>query len=352
MTPTTTSPAAGQAPTDKASRPERRRAGQPLTVGSILAGIGAQNLILFGAIVLLAALLTALNPNFLLGSNLITIGTAVTISGLLAVVQTVVMIMGGIDLTVGSVAGLSSVVSAMVFTATNSALGITTALLVGALCGLINAVIIVVGRVPPMIATLAGLTAYKGVAQLISDGRAQGYTGADPVFRALARGSLLGIPTLIWVLIVTAVVLHVLLRYTKVGRNIYAVGGNDRAARLSGIDINRYIVGVFVMSGMIAALAGILITARTGSGQPVSGSEGLEFQSITAAALGGVALRGGKGTIGGTILAVVLLGVLLNGMTLLGINPFWQNLAQGLLLVAAVIVQQSRSGERRVGLPK
>jgi ribose transport system permease protein len=352
MTPTTTSPEAGTASAGASTPSGAGRKGRSVSVRSVLARIGAQNIILFSAILLLAGLLTALNPNFLLGSNLITIGTAVTISGLLAVVQTVVMIMGGIDLTVGSVAGLASVISAMVFTATNSALGILTAIIVGALCGLVNAVIIVIGRVPPMIATLAGLTAFKGVAQLVSDGRAQGYTGADPIFRALARGSLLGIPTLIWVLIVAAVVLHVLLQFTKVGRNIYAVGGNDRAARLSGIDINRYIVGVFVMSGVVAALAGILITARTGSGQPVSGSEGLEFQSITAAALGGVALRGGKGTIGGTILAVVLLGVLLNGMTLLGVNPFWQNLAQGLLLVIAVIVQQSRSGERRVGLPK
>ena len=305
-----------------------------------------------GAIVLLSVLLSVLNPSFLLPANLITIGTAVTISGLLAVVQTVVMIMGGIDLTVGSVAGLASVVSAMVFTATNSTLGVLTAILIGALCGLINAIVIVIGRVPPMIATLAGLTAFKGVSQLISDGRAQGYTGADPLFRALARGSFLGIPTLVWVLIVTSVALHVLLRYTKIGRNIYAVGGNDRAARLSGIDINRYIIGVFVVSGMVAAVAGLLITARTGSGQPVSGSEGLEFQAITAAALGGVALRGGKGSIGGCILAVVLLGILLNGMTLLGVNPFWQNLAQGVLLVVAVVVQQSRSGERRVGLPK
>ena len=313
---------------------------------------GIQNLILLGAILLLAAILSVLNPSFLLPNNLISIGTAVTISGLLAVVQTAVMIMGGIDLTVGSVAGLSSVVSAMVFTASNAYLGILVALLMGALCGLVNAVIIVAGRVPPMIATLAGLTAFKGIAQLVSEGRAQGYTGADPLFKALARGSLVGIPTLVWVLIVAAVLLHVLLQFTKIGRNIYAVGGNDRAARLSGIDINRYIVAVFVASGVIAALAGILITARTGSGQPVSGSEGLEFQAITAAALGGVALRGGKGSIGGTILAVILLGILLNGMTLLGINPFWQNLAQGALLVIAVVVQQSRSGERRVGLPK
>lgn len=313
---------------------------------------GAQNLILLVAILALGTVLAVANPNFLLPSNLVTIGMAVTISGLLAVVQTVVMIMGGIDLTVGSVAGLASVTSAMIFTASNSVVGILGGLAIGAACGLINALIVVFGRVPPMIATLAGLATYKGVAQLVSDGRAQGYTGADPVFLALARGSLAGIPTLVWVLVLTALVMHVMLRYTRLGRNVYAVGGNDTAARLAGININRYIIGVFMLSGVIAALAGILITARTGSGQPVSGSEGLELQCITAAALGGVALRGGKGGIGGTILAVVLLGILLNGMTLLGINPFWQNVAQGSLLALAVIVQQLRSGERRVGLPK
>lgn len=322
------------------------------TFRAVVDGIGAQNLILMGAIIVLSGYLAVNNPNFLLPSNLITIGMAVTIMGLLALVQTVVMILGGIDLTVGSVAGLASVASAMIFTATNSVLSVVGALAIGALCGLVNGLIIVFGRVPPMIATLAGLAAFKGIAQLISDGRAQGYTGSDWLYRFLARGSFLGIPTLVWVLIVTALVLHVVLRYTRMGRNIYAVGGNDTAARLSGISINRYIFGVFIMSGTVAALAGILITARTGSGQPVSGSEGLELQCITAAALGGVALRGGKGSIGGAMLAVVLLGVLLNGMTLLGVNPFWQNVAQGTLLVVAVVIQQLRSGERRVGLPK
>ena len=315
--------------------------------------VSVQNLILLGVIIVLAVFLTIQNPMFLSASNMIIIAQAVTVSGLLAVVQTVVMIMGGIDLTVGSCAGLASVFSAMVFTWTNSApIGILAALMLGATCGLINALIIVWGRIPPMIATLAGFTAFKGVAQLISNGRAQGYTGKDALFRALAQGRFLGIPTLVWVLIFTAVVIHVVLRYTKIGRNIYAVGGNDRAARLSGIDINRYIIGVFMLSGTVTAIAGILITARTGSGQPVSGSEGLEFQSITAAALGGVALRGGKGTVGGTILAVLLLGILLNGMVLLGVNTFWQNIAQGSLLVMAVVLQRLRSGEQRVGLPK
>jgi ribose transport system permease protein len=168
----------------------------------------------------------------------------------------------------------------------------------------------------------------------------------------LARGAFAGIPTLIWILLLIAAAAHLVLRYTDIGRNIYAIGGNDVAARLAGIRINRYILGIYAMAGLVAALAGVLLTARTGSGQPVSGSAGLELVSITAAALGGCALQGGKGTIAGTMLAVVILGVLDNGLTVLGVNPFWQNVAQGSLLVIAVVIQQRRSGERAIGLPR
>ena len=316
-----------------------------------LGGIGVQNVSLIIAIVVLVAVIGSQNPLFFTVANLRVIGTAIAISGLLAVVQTVVIIMGGLDISVGSIAGLTSVTSAMIFTASGPFLGVAGAIGIGLVCGLVNGCIIVFGRVNPVIATLATLAAYKGVAQLISDGRAQGYTGADPFFVFLARGGVIGIPTLILVLIVIALLAHALLRYTSIGRNIYAVGGNDIAARLAGININRYILGIYMVTGAVAALAGVLITARTGSGQPVSGSEGLELESITAAALGGAALKGGKGTIAGTILAVILLGVLTNGMTLLGVNSFWQNVAKGALLVIAVVIQQLRAGERRIGLP-
>lgn len=320
----------------------------------LLQTVGLQNVSLIVAIVAIVGVIGSRNSNFFLASNIKTIGTAVAISGLVALVQTVVIIMGGIDLTVGSVAGLASVTSAMIFTATgsNALVSVVGALAIGSICGLLNGMVVVYGRVTPLIATLASLATYKGIAQLVSNGRAQGYTGSDPFYLFLARGGILGVPTLIWVLALAAVVIHLMLRYSRVGRNIYAVGGNDTAARLAGININRHILFVFVLAGFVAAISGLLITARTGSGQPVSGSEGLEFQAVTAAALGGAALRGGKGSIGSTILAVILLGVLVNGMTMLGFNPFWQNVAQGVLLVAAVVVQQLSSGERRVGLPK
>jgi ribose transport system permease protein len=326
-------------------------AGNPMR--RILDAIGVQNISLIIALILLCAIIGSRNSNFFLISNVKTIGTTVAIVGILAVVQTVVMLLGGLDISVGSAAGLTSVVSAMVFTSAKSAaLGIAVALVVGVAVGLLNGIVIVYGRVNAVIATLATYAGLRGLANLISNGRAQGYTGTDSTFIFLARGSLAGIPVLVWVLVIIALGVHLMLRYTDIGRNIFAIGGNPTAARLAGINLNRYVVGCYVLVGVVAAVAGVLLTARTGSGQPTSGSQGLELQSITAAALGGVALQGGKGGISGTVLAVILLGVLQNGLTILGVNSFWQDIAQGALLIVAVVIQQRRRGVRAYGLPR
>lgn len=332
-----------EAPNPSGPRSARRR---------VLDTIGVQNLSLLVALGALVAIIGAQNSDFFLVSNIETIGTTVSIVGILAVVQTVVMLIGGLDISVGSAAGLTSVVSAMVFTSQSSAaLGILAALVVGVLAGLFNGLVIIYGRVNAVIATLATYAGYRGLANLISDGRAQGYTGTDSTFIFIARGTVAGIPVLIWILVIFALAVHLLLRYTDIGRNLYAMGGNATAARLAGININRYVIACYVIAGITAAIAGIMLTARTGSGQPTSGSQGLELQSITAAALGGVSLRGGKGAIPGTILAVLLLGVLQNGLTILNVNSFWQDIAQGFLLVIAVILQQRRRGTRAIGLP-
>lgn len=342
---TTRSSATGtaEAPEHSGPRPAHRR---------VLDTIGVQNLSLLVALGALVAIIGAQNSDFFLVSNIETIGTTVSVVGILAVVQTVVMLIGGLDISVGSAAGLASVVSAMVFTSqASAALGILAALVVGVLAGLFNGLVIIYGRVNAVIATLATYAGYRGLANLISDGRAQGYTGTDSTFIFIARGTVAGIPVLIWILVIFALAAHLLLRYTDIGRNLYAMGGNATAARLAGININRYVIACYVMAGITAAIAGIMLTARTGSGQPTSGSQGLELQSITAAALGGVSLRGGKGAIPGTILAVLLLGVLQNGLTILNVNSFWQDIAQGFLLVIAVILQQRRRGTRAIGLP-
>ncbi|MFD7641160.1 ABC transporter permease [Kitasatospora sp. NPDC059795] len=319
----------------------------------MLSAVGGQNLSLIGALVAVLTVFGLLNDNYLSLTNMQVIAEAATITGLLAVVQTVVIICGGLDISVGSQAGVASVVSAMAFTSagSNAFAGMAAAVAVGLLIGVLNGAVIVYGRVNPTIATLAGLAAYKGLAQLLSDGRAQGYVLNDAVFVFLGRGRIAGLPVMVWILIVVALAVHVLLTRTDIGRNIYAIGGNDTAARLAGININKYLVAVYALVGAVAAVAGILLTARTGSGQPTSGSEGLELKAITASALGGCALKGGKGAVGGTLLAVALLGALENGLTVQGINSFWQNVAQGTLLVVAVVIQQRRTGERAVGLP-
>lgn len=333
--------------------PEGHGTDRPSGLRRGLDAIGVQNVSLLMALILLIAVIGAQDPNFFRWQNIVAIGTTIAVFGLLAVGQTVVILLGALDISVGSMTGLASVTSAMIFTVTSSStMGILAALLVGLICGVVNGVIIVYGRVNPVIATLATLAAFKGIAQLVSNGRAQGFTGTNDVFVFLARGAIAGIPVLIWIFVVVALAVHLILNYTDVGRNIYAIGGNDTAARLAGISVNRYLVGTYACVGLLAGLAGIMLTARTGSGQPISGSEGLELEAITAAALGGAALQGGKGTIGGTVLAVALLGVLTNGLTVLGVNPFWQNVAKGALLVIAVVIQQRRSGERAVGLPR
>ncbi|WP_436494999.1 ABC transporter permease [Actinokineospora sp. HUAS TT18] len=325
----------------------------PNAARRVLHAIGPGNLSLIGALIVVVAIFGSLNSGFLDLANLAGIGEAVTVFGLLAVVQTVIIICGALDISVGSQAGIASVVSAMAFTATgsNAFVGILAALGVGIVVGAVNGLIIVYGRVNPVIATLATLAAYKGLAQLISGGKAQGFVLDNDLFIFIARGKIAGLPVPIIILAVVALGMHILLKYTDIGRNIYAIGGNDTAARLAGININKYLIAVFMLAGVVSAIAGIILTARTGSGQPVSGSEGLELKAITAAALGGCALKGGKGTIGGTLLAVVLLGALDNGLNVVGVNTFWQNVAQGTLLVAAVVIQQRRSGERAVGLP-
>ncbi|MEC3952966.1 ABC transporter permease [Nocardia sp. CDC153] len=324
-----------------------------LTPRRVIRFIGTGNLSLIGALVVVVAIFAWLNDGYLDPRNIAGIGDAVTVFGLLAVVQTVVIICGALDISVGSQAGVASVISAMAFTSAsgNAFVGILAAVGLGLVLGLVNGVIIVYGRVNPVIATLATLAAYKGLAQLISGGKAQGFVLDNDVFIFLARGKVIGLPVPVIVLALVALGVHVLLKYTDIGRNIYAIGGNDTAARLSGININKYLIAVYMLAGVVAAIAGIILTARTGSGQPVSGSEGLELKAITAAALGGCALKGGKGTVGGTLLAVVLLGALDNGLNVVGVNTFWQNVAQGALLVAAVVIQQRRSGERAVGLP-
>ncbi len=221
--------------------------------------------------------------------------------------------------------------------------------------GLLNGVIITKGKLNPVVVTLGTFTAYRGLALLISP---KGYAVSirNKTFNDLANADIFGVPGSILILIVAAIVFIILMGYIVIGRNIFAIGGNVRQARLVGINIDKYQIGVYVLAGLMAGVAAIVLSSRTKSGQPISGSEGLELQAITAAILGGVSMRGGKGSIVGTILGVMIIGTLNNGMILMSVPTFYQRVARGLLLIIAALIQvwQMRRSEaaRKAKKPK
>jgi ribose transport system permease protein/L-arabinose transport system permease protein len=342
----------------------------------IINAIGVDNLTLIFAIVVLLLLIIFVSgwfgysggDKFLSWQNLMnSLAQAIVIVGLLAVGETVVIIAGALDISVGSIASIGSVVAASFLVGAgvvgtisflptgNVFFAVLMGMLAGVLCGVINGFIVTVLKVNPIIATLGTLAAFGGIAFLIApEGKPVGVM-TQPQFTWLAQGRFLanipmpqlgntdwpGIPVLTVILVIVVLLAHFLMSYTDFGRAIYAIGGNDVAARLAGINLSRVRMLMYMFCGSVAGLAGVLLAARTTSGNPINGV-GLELQAITAVFLGGAATTGGKGTVIGTFLAVILVGVLNNGMNLLGFNTFVQRVALGLLLIAAVAVSQWR----------
>ncbi|WP_292446586.1 ABC transporter permease [Mesorhizobium sp.] len=304
--------------------------------------VGVHNISLIFALIVLCIIFGTLRGDVFFSSrNILNIGLAVTILGVLAMSQTVVIVAGGLDVSVGSTVGFATVATAMVAQSTGSAaVAVVAGLLIGAACGLVNGIIITYGRVNAVIATLGTMAIFRGVAFILSDG--QSISIFDETFRFMGNGRVLGFPFPIWILFVTAVLFQIFLSRSIAGRNVYAIGGNPVVARFSGINVNRYRVAIYIMSGFAAGLGGIILAARTGSGQPISGSQGLELEAITAAVLGGCALQGGRGTIVGALLGVLIIGVLNNGMILTAVPTFYQLLAKGALLILAVLVAEYR----------
>lgn len=304
--------------------------------------IGLHNLSL---IIALAALLvifgTIRSDVFFSSRNLLNIGMGVAILGVLAISQTTVIVSGGLDISVGSIVGLTTVATAMTIQGTESAgLGLAAGIVLGAAAGLMNGLLITYGRINAVIVTLGTMAIFRGIAFILSDG--QSISIFDNTFRWIGVGRVLGLPVPIWILIVVAIAFWVFLHRSIPGRNLYAIGGNPVVARLSGMNLNAYRVSMYVLSGAVAGIAGILLAARTGSGQPISGSQGLELEAITAAFLGGCAMQGGKGTVVGALLGVAIIGVLNNGMILTAVPTFYQMLAKGTLLILAVLLAEYR----------
>lgn len=314
----------------------------------IMNAVGAENLSLIIALVIMVALITTQTEFFFSPRNLMNIGQNMAVVGLIAVGMTLVIVSAGLDISVGSIAGCASVVCALVVTQMGTVIGgVAFGMGIGVVLGLINATIISILRVNPVVATLATFSAFRGVAFLIApEGRPIGVL--DQNLAWLGSGRLFqtetfpGLPVAFLILIVVAVAAHFVMTSTVFGRSIYSMGGNPVAARLAGINLTRMRYAIYAISGALSGLAGVIVTARTSSGQPASGTQGLELEAITAVFLGGALMAGGKGTIVGSMLAVLLLATLSNGMNLLGIPTFYQLVAKGLLLVLAVAIGQWR----------
>ncbi len=285
------------------------------------------------AFVVLCVALAVLTPTFMTSGNILNVGRQVSIVAILAAGQTFVILTAGIDLSVGSVLAVSGAVAAGVAVNFGWGPGILAGLLVGASAGLFNGLVITLLRVPDFVATLAMLSIARA-ATLI-------YTGGEPIavseggLRFLGAGTFGPIPVPIAITLVVFAVAIVVLRSTTFGRYVYATGGNRRAAAFSGIDINRVRVLVYVVSGLLAGLAGVVLTGRLATADPQAGV-GYELDSIAAVVLGGTSLFGGQGTVARTLLGALILGVLSNGMNLLDVSPFYQEVVKGIVIVIAV----------------
>ncbi len=308
------------------------------------------------ALIVVTAYFCIMAPNFIALGNLVIISKHVAINAFLAIGMTYVIITGGIDLSVGSIVGLVGMISGLLITrgipipfmdATaypNVFEIIGFALLTGILVGLINGVLITRFSVAPFIATLGTMYIARGAALLISNGETfanlvgrphLGNTGS-PI---LGSGTVLGVPVAIILMVIVALAAAYVAGRTPLGRQIYAIGGNERASLLSGVYVNRVKVIVYVVSGACAAIAGLIISSQLVASHPASGTS-FEMNAIAAAVLGGTSLAGGRGTIGGTIIGAFVIGVLSDGLVMMGVSEFWQMVIKGLVIIAAVILDQ------------
>ncbi|GIV70534.1 MAG: ABC transporter permease [Caldilinea sp.] len=317
------------------------------------------------ALLLLVGYLSLASPHFLTPGNIANVARQTAVTTILAAGQTFVILSGGIDLSVAATAGLSASVAAVLMTSQVWILGVPIgpvpfgvgmiiAMLVGLLVGLLNGLIITKGRIPDFIATLGTLTTMRGIALLVTGGlpvpshltatELRGYLPPELIW--MGAGDVFGIPVAGLIALGVIVVGWCILRYTAFGRAIYAVGGNREAARVSGINIDRTKIMVYMLSGLLAALAGMVLTGRLNSANALMG-EGEELRSIAATVIGGANLFGGQGSLLGTLIGALVIGVLGNGLNLLNVSAFWQRVIQGLVIIGVVIFDQWR--RRRFG---
>lgn len=297
-------------------------------------------LILLIVLIVLCVFLSIAAPNFATKANVITLLRQTSQAGIAAVGMMVVILLGGIDISIGSYQGLIGVIAAAILAKTDNAfLAIIVSLLVGALLGMITGMTITKMRLMPLIVTLGMQTILRGAVLVATNGRSIAIK--NKAFMTIGKGSVgnIPVPFIIWLVLV--IIVWFVLSKTSLGRKLYAIGGNVKAAKLSGIPADRLTLLTYVFCGLLTALAALVLTARLTSGQPTAG-EGFEMTVIASVVVGGVSMSGGRGSIFGAMLGVIIFSILTNGLTMLDINSFWQYIIRGVMIIVAVFFDERR----------
>jgi ribose transport system permease protein len=324
-----------------------------LSLSSFVHMAAMQRLLAFGALIVLLIVFSLASENFFRIENLIGILIATTVNGVLALGVTFVIITGGIDLSIGTVLTLSAVMTGVFITNWHVpvAIGVLGGVATGSLAGLVNGIVIAKLKVPPFIATLGVLNIAKGLA-LVFSGLRPIYFTDTPMFNQMAMGSAIGaavpgfpVPNLVVVLFVAAVLASLVLSKTSLGRYTFALGSNEEATRLSGVNVDAWKIAVYTVSGLFAGIGGVLMSARLNSAQPSLGF-GYELDAIAAAVIGGTSLSGGEGTILGTVIGAFIISTLTNGLRILSVPQEWQTVVTGAIVILAVYLDIIRRRRR------
>jgi ribose transport system permease protein len=305
---------------------------------------------ILGALIILVVVGAILSPHFLQTGNLINVIRNTAIAGILGIGMTFVILTSGIDLSVGAIVGIVSVISAgMMRDGVPWPVAAIVGLIAGGLVGALNGFGITKGNLQPFIMTLGMMVIARGVSMTISDG--QPISIRDAVgdnFDWLGAGNFLGIPVPVWLLLIIAILAGLTLTYTPFGRQIYAVGDNAEAARLSGINVNRVTFFVYIISGVMAAVSSLILVSRLTTGHPDQGT-GFELDAIAIVVIGGTSLFGGEGGVRGTLIGAAIIAVLANLLNLVGVSPFSQQIVKGLIIIGAVLLERRKAAvlERR-----
>jgi ribose transport system permease protein len=314
---------------------------QRLRLATLLRGERLTTLNLFVTFIIICIIFASQGEYFLTLENFLNIGRTLGVVGIVSIGMTMVLISGGVDLSVGSVAALSGVVTSILWLQAGVPLGLATLIGLAAcvLVGFINGFLVAVVRINPLITTLASFSIVRGLAFVLSNGQTNQL--ANPAFQFLGRGEVAGIPASLLLMIALFAAAFIVMHYTQFGRNLYAIGGSAEASRLAGIAVRRHLLIVYTLSGFLAGLAGIVIASQLASSAPRA-AVGLEFTVIAAVVLGGTSLSGGKGTLIGTLVGVFILRVLDNGLVQTRVSSFYQDVVSGSVLLLAVGFDQIR----------